>query len=61
MNHGQSQPGAFADWLGREKRLKNPLPCLGFHAVAGIRQHQQGIRHRPEFRMQLKIPGVRQK
>ena len=36
VNGGQSQAGAFADFLGCEKRFKNPAQHLRVHAHAGI-------------------------
>jgi hypothetical protein len=37
VNDGQPEPGALADIFGREEGLEYPIPCLGIHAAAGIR------------------------
>lgn len=36
VNHGQTQPGPFAHFLGREEWFKDVLQCLFIHAMAGI-------------------------
>ncbi len=58
INGGQSQPSSLADFLGREKRLKNPLQHLGFHAATSICHGQADEPTHTGFRVLSQVGGV---
>ena len=52
IDGGQTQAGAFADFLGGEKRLEHVAQRVGIHAAAGVGHGQTDKIARPRLRVQ---------
>ena len=57
VNRRQSQPGAFADFLGGEKRIKDAGQELRCNAATGVGNGDTNIWTGPDFRVFMGVVG----